>query len=280
MRLLLTHLFALFTIASLTQPAAATTQVGFIDGLWFNTDSFIVDEPVRIYAAVRNHSGTDITGTVTFFVDDTAIKRQDIAALDNRVIEAWADWSPTLGSHTISAAFTNITLDTPSGSTATNSSLAELATTVAVTAPPPAPTTETAPATNASSSQASSTAQGLESYLFPSRARDLLTAITDWSSSTQQTLTDLQAKRQESEPVTTNTSSTSTTTATATTSSEQERTIVSDWLAIAKKIVSGTINTALAAAIAILGNPLIVQLVLLGGILYGIYRSARFFGRR
>ena len=268
-------------IVGLSFHQIAAAQVGFIDGLWFSTDTITADTPLRVYAAIRNHSGTDITGTVIFYVNDTAIKQQSIAALDNRVIEAWADWLPRTGTYTVRAVFTDITLDSIDGSSPADTQETELSTTIDVAAPVTPTTTDTE--ISSTTPHTSRTSAGLESYLFPSRARDILTTITDWSSSTAQALARLQADPPEPSASTTNpqtptTSNAATPPHEATTTPTQS--VGTDLLAIAKNLWAGITHTVLTVLIAILKNPLIVQVLLLGGILVVIYRSAKFFGRR
>ena len=99
--------------------SAAQSNAGFVQGLWYDTESVFVGQPVRIYAAIRNNTGADLTGTVEFYVDDKRLERRNVSALNNRIIESWADWTPRYGTTSIRAIIsrTEIT-STASGTTA------------------------------------------------------------------------------------------------------------------------------------------------------------------
>lgn len=97
--------------------SAEEFNAGFVEGIWFSDESVFVDEPIRIYAAIRNNTGADLTGTVEFFIDSKRIERSNVSALDNRIIESWADWTPTYGEHTIAATLSRVELSTVSTNT-------------------------------------------------------------------------------------------------------------------------------------------------------------------
>ncbi len=94
-------------------------NAGFVQGLWYSQEKIFVNEPVRIYVAIRNNTGSDLTGTVEFFDGGTRINKKTVQALDGRIIESWADWSPTHGTHTVSANLTRIELSKVGSSTQT-----------------------------------------------------------------------------------------------------------------------------------------------------------------
>jgi len=98
---------------ALTAPSLSTAQelnAGFVQGLWFDTDTIFVGDTVRIYAAVRNNTGADLTGTVEFRDDDSRIGRKSVSALNGRIVESWTDWEPTYGEHTITATLSRVEL--------------------------------------------------------------------------------------------------------------------------------------------------------------------------
>jgi hypothetical protein len=86
----------------------ASLNAGFVEGLWYSKEPVFVGTPVRIYAALRDNSESDITGTVLFKDGSTTIGTQDVSAVAGRLVEAWADWSPTYGDHTITATLENV----------------------------------------------------------------------------------------------------------------------------------------------------------------------------
>ena len=114
MKWLLTGLFFI-TLASTA--LAQEFNAGFVQGLWYQDKVMFVDTPTRIYVAVRNNTGADLTGTVEFFDNDNKIERNNISALDGRIIESWADWTPTYGEHTITATISRIELHQVGSST-------------------------------------------------------------------------------------------------------------------------------------------------------------------
>lgn len=104
---------SLLVFIALTAPSPSAAQelnAGFVQGLWFDTDTIFVGDTVRIYAAVRNNSGADLTGTVEFRDGDSRIGRKSVSALDGRIVESWTDWEPTYGEHTIVATLSRVEL--------------------------------------------------------------------------------------------------------------------------------------------------------------------------
>jgi hypothetical protein len=86
-------------------------NAGIVQGLWYSQETVFADRPIRIYAAIRNNTGSDLTGTVEFYDNQKRISRKNVQALDGRIIESWADWTPTYGTHTISANLARIELN-------------------------------------------------------------------------------------------------------------------------------------------------------------------------
>lgn len=82
---------------------AQSSNAGFVQGLWYDKDEVFVGETTRIYVAIRNNTGGDLTGRVEFFANGDLIERTNVAALNNRIIETWADWQPEYGQYTITA---------------------------------------------------------------------------------------------------------------------------------------------------------------------------------
>lgn len=86
-------------------------SAGFVQGVWYSQESVFAGDTVRIYVAIRNNTGSDLSGTVEFFDGTRKIERKSVQALDGRIIESWADWTPTYGSHTVSANLSRIELN-------------------------------------------------------------------------------------------------------------------------------------------------------------------------
>lgn len=99
---------AVFTLAvtALLLPFSASAEdvnAGFVQGLWYSKEPVFADTPNRIYVALRNSTPHDLSGTVRFTVDDVRIGSSEIRALSGRLVEAWVDWTPKEGTHTVSA---------------------------------------------------------------------------------------------------------------------------------------------------------------------------------
>lgn len=114
MKWILSVLF--FTI--LTTPVFGQEfNAGFVQGLWYGDKEVLAEKTIRVYVAIRNNTGADLTGTVEFFDNDTRIERNNVSALDGRIIESWADWTPSYGEHTLTATLSRTELHTVGTST-------------------------------------------------------------------------------------------------------------------------------------------------------------------
>lgn len=102
-----------FFILVLLLPAilnAASHNAGFIEGLWYSDSPVFADKTVRVYAAIRNNTGADLTGRIEFYDNDELIARQNVSALSGRIVESWADWEPSAGHHTLRATLSRTEL--------------------------------------------------------------------------------------------------------------------------------------------------------------------------
>lgn len=116
-------IFCPFSMAHAIEPNA-----GFVKGLWYGKEKIYAEETVRIYIAIRNYTESDLTGTVEFFDGDKRIERKSVTALDGRIIESWADWTPSYGTHSLKATLSRIELSKVGSTTqevTVTSSLAE-----------------------------------------------------------------------------------------------------------------------------------------------------------
>jgi hypothetical protein len=116
MRSILTALI-LIALFIPTAASAAELNAGFVHGLWYSEKQLIAGETVRIYVALRNNTEHDLTGTVRFEDDEKRIGTTDIRALPGRLVEAWIDWKPTYGEHTLKATLTDVELHPVGGKT-------------------------------------------------------------------------------------------------------------------------------------------------------------------
>lgn len=108
-------LCALFAVMSVAH--ADEFNAGIVQGLWYSSDTVFATQPVRIYVAIRNNTGKDLSGNVEFFDGDRKIGHQSVQALNGRIIESWTDWTPAYGTHTISASLSRIELHNIGSST-------------------------------------------------------------------------------------------------------------------------------------------------------------------
>lgn len=95
----------------------ASNNAGIVRGLWYSEENFFAGEPLRVYVAIRNNTGSDLSGTVEFFVNNKKIERSNIDALDGRIIESWADWTPTYGTSTITATLSRTEISSTASGT-------------------------------------------------------------------------------------------------------------------------------------------------------------------
>ncbi len=123
---LLIFLFIVFCSTDFTY--AVEPNAGIVQGLWYGKEKIFADETVRMYVAIRNYTESDLTGTVEFFDGDKRIERRSVTALDGRIIESWADWTPSYGTHSLKATLSRIELSKVGSTTqevTVTSSLAE-----------------------------------------------------------------------------------------------------------------------------------------------------------
>ncbi len=110
-RLLITVISTVFFFPSFG--IAAEFNAGFVEGIWYSTDSLFTGEPTRMYVALRNNTDKDLSGTVQFTDNGTRIGTTFVKALPGAVQEVWIDWTPTYGDHEIAATLIDVKLQAP-----------------------------------------------------------------------------------------------------------------------------------------------------------------------
>ena len=95
-----------------TQAHAEEFNAGIVQGLWYSQEAIFAGKTIRVYVAIRNNTGSDLSGTVEFFDNGKQIGRKNVQALNGRIIESWADWKPEYGKHELSATLSRIELHT------------------------------------------------------------------------------------------------------------------------------------------------------------------------
>jgi hypothetical protein len=110
-------LFSLLLLVSTHSVHAEEVNAGFVQGLWYSEDTVFANEPTRIYVALRNNTPHDLSGTIRFTDNGKRIGSSEVRALSGRLVEAWVDWTPTFGAHTIVANVSDAELHIIGGGT-------------------------------------------------------------------------------------------------------------------------------------------------------------------
>lgn len=89
-------------------------MTGFIDrNIWHTPETYHAGDTVRIYTALINTTGENVTGTVTFYVNDEKLGARDFSMRENDPVSfTWYDWVAEDGSHAFRAQVNNATSDT------------------------------------------------------------------------------------------------------------------------------------------------------------------------
>ncbi len=77
-------------------------NAGIVNGIWYSKNPFFAGDQIRIYTALQNQSGFDITGTVQFFDEEILIGESEFSVVDGNFIKEWIDWEVAQGYHFIS----------------------------------------------------------------------------------------------------------------------------------------------------------------------------------
>jgi len=325
---------------------AQTLNAGFVQGLWYSQETFFVDDSVRIYVAIRNNTGADLTGTVEFFDNEERIERVNVSALDGRIIESWADWEPSFGSHAISATLSRTELHQVGSSTKAVEVTAALSEDIifvdydtdgdgvgnatdidddgdgisditeekngtdSLVFDEPSTDTETtdteedesdSEATTDEQSSTDTTGEGLEQFLTPSRADTVLGNITNFAQEKKEQLdtyretrksdNNISAEEEITDDVTVNedgfgeiTRSTGEQTTDDLPEEKMENGkpggFFGDIISFIGAIINGIYTGILAIISWTLGHPMLLQLLILIGILLGMFKIAKRLGSR
>ncbi len=104
------YVFAFLLAVAPSSTHAEEINAGFVQGLWYSSDQIIENIPIRIYAAFRNNTPHDLTGTIRFIDNGKRIGSAPVSALSGRLVETWIDWTPTYGEHTLSVTLSDAEL--------------------------------------------------------------------------------------------------------------------------------------------------------------------------
>lgn len=89
---------------------AEEPNAGFVQGLWYASEPVFAETSTRIYVALRNNTPHDLTATVRFSDNGKRLGSSEVRTLSGRLVEAWVDWTPTFGEHTITATVSDAEL--------------------------------------------------------------------------------------------------------------------------------------------------------------------------
>ncbi len=328
-------LFALFILFP-TIAFSSELNAGFVQGLWYSSEPVFDGIPTRIYVAVRNNTSHDLTGTVRFADNGRRIGSSDISALSGRLVEAWVDWTPSYGEHTITAQVTNATLHIIGGGTETldiagvieediltidydtdrdgtgdandtdddndgvsdtdekergsNPRVAQVGTEKKDEGGESQILKETQPVTPSSDTVPNDTERGLEKYTSSGITDELLGNATTKIETTKKTLDEYRGERNaelEQKRIAANTESTETPLGTYTDDATITRTkidaknnFLNSFVTSVSSILTSFWTFVLYLTSQVLGHPAFLELILLLGIIYLVYRIARRYGRR
>lgn len=299
---------------------AEEINAGFIQGVWYAHEPVIAGEPTRIYVALRNNSEHDLTGTVRFTDNGERIGVAYVSALPGRIVEAWVDWTPGYGEHSVGAALTNaelhpiggavirgevastlaqnevfVDLDTDNDdipnqkdSDDDNDGVSDEAEIARGTDPlkeNPKPVVKTEEVkkeepTKTPSNEEQLSVQGLESYIPEGRANTAITSLTETIAESKVSLDAYRESRSNDlKPYFTRTTTTDDG-ATITRSRSENTSFFNSVVQGGKALLNGVYSLILALVSKLLSFPALIELLLLLGIVYVIYRTARRFGRR
>ncbi len=310
------YLVSILMYLCMSIPAhAEDINAGFVQGLWYSSDQILEGVPVRVYAALRNNTPHDLIGTVRFMDNGKRIGSAPVSALSGRLVETWIDWTPTAGEHALSVSLSDAELHVIGGETIhadvaniivedtlladtdtdadgigntrdpddDNDSVSDedeiargsnplIAQVIPLTTQEPvldAPLTTPTPVISE---------EGLEQYLEEGTAHTLLGNVTEKVEDAKSTLDTYREKR-NAEKNSTQDTSTSTDGITRT-SIETDSSLLQKSITQIASVLSSIFTALLFMLSMLLAHPVLIQISILIGILYMIYRTARKFGQR
>lgn len=69
--------------------------------IWYSALSVSDGESIKIYAGIQNNSGTNFTGTATFYVDDKKISASPFSSTTDSLKDVSIDWVANPGDHNV-----------------------------------------------------------------------------------------------------------------------------------------------------------------------------------
>lgn len=327
-------ILSVILLLSISEPVLAEEiNAGFVQGLWYSSESVFAGNPTRVYVALRNNTEHDLTGTVRFTDNGKRIGSAEISALSGRLVEAWVDWTPTEGEHALSATLTDAELhvigeapqpiditslsandalridsdtdkdnigdatDTDDDNDGVSDGDEKARGSNPLIANPKEKkkeiTEKTVPETNISTTPETLASdgdeKGLEKYVDEGTADSLLTNVTEKVEQAKESLdayregrnTELYKNKNATTVTETTLGTYTTNTATITRSHiETKNTLLSSFISGVATLLQNIYTFVLWGTSRALSYPALIQFLLLVGILYMFYRTARRLGRR
>jgi len=81
--------------------APTTINARILPTVWYSTLSVNDGDSIKIYAGIQNNSGTNFTGTATFYVDDKEISTSPFSSTADSLKDVSADWVANPGDHNV-----------------------------------------------------------------------------------------------------------------------------------------------------------------------------------
>ena len=294
MQYLTISLFAILASGLISTPVQAQS-ISFVDGIWINQDTITTNDTTRVYVALRNSTSFDITGTLALYADEVFVGSTTVAALPGRLIESWVDWQPQqTGSYQLTATITNISPTRPDEDQATPTlTLSRVVVTdplPKVATSSPNETLDVGQAQNIDNQlQEHFANQGFEQFITSSIPRQWLETASQQIETIHHSLADyerhLRDRRQQNAATSTSTEENASEINQTQESSHSATTTVGalvftpiiDWF---KTNLNNLYIHTISGLRWLFSHPIIIQIVFLLLLLWFIYRTVRYFGKR
>jgi len=108
-------LLGIFFLA-LPPVALGAENAGLVNGVWFDAQSFSTTQPVQIYAAVHNETGSTLTGQVIFSVDAHDLAPVSFSVPAYNLVRVSTSDTFAAGQHSVTARIVNASADVETAS--------------------------------------------------------------------------------------------------------------------------------------------------------------------
>lgn len=79
--------------------AAEMLNAGFTQTLWYSSNDFFTNETIRVYSALQNQSGFDLTGKIQLYDNDRLMEEAPFALANGTITYQWSDLKLSQGTH-------------------------------------------------------------------------------------------------------------------------------------------------------------------------------------